>query len=259
LDIIKSADSNTLFYASIISGVVVLLILIFAIAIYSTKKKRNNINDLMESGYKQKKVSHTPETKIFQNVQQEIPEALAEGIPDRLYCFSYNQGINEFNEILQYLFMSTGTSVLARKPYVPINVGDVGVNVGDELFIENHTTDGWCSGFNSTQNTVGLFPLNCTSPRYPALLTLVHIGGGPGEISESIINSCVAFPQHISYRILDRMPTMTFLNSLFVGSSGVTTKCLISGDETFLKDVRATFEQASTEGVEIPLVDEKLF
>jgi hypothetical protein len=267
-----SIENNTPLFGTIIAAAIVLIIIIFSAFFYFIKKSQRKTFD-QESFSDEQVQKIIPanvivppvfrkrlaiRSKVFRLIQQKIPNALADGIPDRLYYFSYNQGIDQFSEVLRYLFMSTNTGLLARKPYKAIQVGEIDVLVGDELFIEKHSIDGWCTGFNSTQDTIGLFPLYCTSPRYPVILTLVHIGGGPGEISESIINSCVAFPQHLSYRILDRMPSVQLLSSLFVGSSQCLTKCIVSGDEIFLSDIQEAFGAAIIEGVDVPMVDEIL-
>jgi hypothetical protein len=192
------------------------------------------------------------------SIKTKIPQSLASGIPDRLYYFSYSQGIDEFVSILQYLFMSVNVPLLARKPFKPLQFGEIEVEVADELVIETHTIDGWCTGFNKTKGTIGIFPLYCTSPRYPACITLVHIGGGPSELSASIINACVAFPQLVSYRILDRMPSVSMLANLFLGAPHTST-CIVSGDEIFLNDIHEAFTKAVSEGVLIPPVDELVF
>lgn len=64
------------------------------------------------------------------------------------------------SEVLVQLFKSSGEKFIAIINYVPQNIDEIKMDIGDIIMVLKYYDDGWALGFNVISNMLGLLPLN---------------------------------------------------------------------------------------------------
>jgi hypothetical protein len=259
----ERAEVPVVLIVSLVVGGIVLIIVSILIIIYL----RNRADKRLSKRYSEQRFSHPSEQTLFQfnpsisasprpisTMTNTVPPILNQGIPDRIYFFSQGNGIVDFMPILDYIFYPTLLPVSASKPYMHKYPDEIDVTTGDSLIVTEHTYDGWCRGYNQTQNTEGLFPLMCTTPRHPMHLLLVDTRS-PLEVfpeKDKVEGAKVSFPQYVSTKFVFDYPTLDEVRSSIQGKEEEHIQCFISGSHDYIDYVQSLLENLVNEGYPIP-------
>ena len=184
-----------------------------------------------------------------------LPITLLQGIPERIYFFSYNDGIRHAVEMIQYLMYPTNESVKARREFEPNSSLEIKVSIGDILHIKESRQDGVLFGFNLNTDEEGVFPLACATPRYNTQVILCDISDESGQvpIDREIINvAAKSFPTYLMIHKLTKIPDPFILMNLFNGPSGQHEECFISGPRSFASQMERKLNTLKQTGFYIP-------
>ncbi|KAI8898625.1 hypothetical protein BC833DRAFT_588890 [Globomyces pollinis-pini] len=108
---------------------------------------------------------------IYRNVSDATTVALDNGGP--IYFFYDIQSNNLITNLIKSLYLNDHTLVEATFGHESNNDQEINIIEGDQIFIEQHTMDGWCQGRNITKNQTGKFPIKCITPKHYVKIHLI--------------------------------------------------------------------------------------